>query len=202
MDDITVTYKTQPKFSARYKNLPDISKESLVLMKITEKAVMSIVEDNNLGEHPITWRMYDKELNSKYEFVITKQGICNITAASIVVKILGASKVKGSADPKLYYEIVEGKEFLNETSIKGELVRVEGEGSGKYLICADNLDAGEKFVIVIDNSDGDNYLYIKPNYLNVTLTIIASILGGCGIVILCAVCYFIKRKRRRDFLNN
>ena len=192
VNDTTVNYGTQPQFTASYSNLPDF--HSLILMDIKQGVKMSI-DGTEIGEYPIKWEMTDENLNALYEFVIEKQGVCTITPATIVVKIYGNSKLQGSLDPTLYYEIVSGQEFLDELQITGELVREEGESTGTYLISAENLSAGKNFVIVVDNSEGESYLTIMPDTRNIALIVIASILGVLGLISLAYICFLLKKRR-------
>ncbi len=192
VNDTTVNYGTQPQFAASYSNLPDFN--SLILMEIRQGAKMSI-DGTEIGEYPIKWEMTDENLNALYEFIIEKQGMCTITPATIVVKIYGNSKLQGSLDPTLYYEIVSGQEFLDELEITGELVREQGESAGTYLISAENLSAGKNFVIVVDNSEGESYLTIMPDTRNIALIVVASILGILGIISLVYISFLLKKRR-------
>lgn len=192
VNDTTVNYGTQPQFAASYSNLPDFN--SLILMEIKQGAKMSI-DGTEIGEYPIKWEMTDENLNALYEFIIEKQGMCTITPATIVVKIYGNSKLQGSLDPTLYYEIVSGQEFLDELEITGELVREQGESAGTYLISAENLSAGKNFVIVVDNSEGESYLTIMPDTRNIALIVVASILGVLGTISLAYICLLLKKRR-------
>ncbi len=192
VNDTTVNYGTQPQFAASYSNLPDFN--SLILMEIRQGAKMSI-DGTEIGEYPIKWEMTDENLNALYEFIIEKQGMCTITPATIVVKIYGNSKLQGSLDPTLYYEIVSGQEFLDELEITGELVREQGESAGTYLISAENLSAGKNFVIVVDNSEGESYLTIMPDTRNIALIVVASILGVLGTISLAYICLLLKKRR-------
>lgn len=81
----------------------------------------------------------------------------------IRVRATAASKVYGSADPELGYEVIAG-DFAPGDQLSGKLTRDAGENAGSYPITQGTLSGGEKYEITFEAGS----LAITPRAITVT----------------------------------
>lgn len=83
-----------------------------------------------------------------YSFNTTATAQADIAKANLVVKADNASKVEGSADGQLHWNLQSGTVYTGD-SIDGALVRDAGEGAGLYAINQGDLTAGANYVLSV-----------------------------------------------------
>ncbi|MGV0978557.1 MBG domain-containing protein [Empedobacter falsenii] len=123
----------------------------------------------NVGNYPITQGTLAASPN--YNFTYQKADLA-ITPASLTVTADSKSKVYGTNDPSLTYQITSGK-LIGSDKLTGNLSRVSGENVGNYTINQGTLNASPNYNFTYQKAD----LAITPASLTVTADAKSKVYG-------------------------
>ncbi|MGV0969271.1 MBG domain-containing protein [Empedobacter sp. ULE_I136] len=128
----------------------------------TDQLTGSLARDagENVGNYPITQGTLAASPN--YNFTYQKADF-DITKASLTVTADAQSKVYGTNDPSLTYQITSGK-LIGTDQLTGSLARYPGENVGNYPITQGTLAASTNYNFTYQKAD----LAITPASLTVT----------------------------------
>ncbi|WP_312081831.1 MBG domain-containing protein [Empedobacter sp.] len=128
----------------------------------TDQLTGSLARDagENVGNYPITQGTLAASPN--YNFTYQKADLA-ITPASLKVTADSKSKVYGTNDPSLTYQITSGK-LIGTDQLTGSLARYPGENVGNYPITQGTLAASPNYNFTYQKAD----LAITPASLKVT----------------------------------
>ncbi|MGV0995357.1 MBG domain-containing protein [Empedobacter falsenii] len=110
---------------------------------------LSRVSGENVGSYVINQGTLNASAN--YNFTYQKADLA-ITPASLTVTADAKSKVYGSTDPALTYQITAGK-LIGSDKLTGNLSRVSGENVGSYVINQGTLNASANYTLTYQNAD-------------------------------------------------
>ncbi|WP_312134016.1 MBG domain-containing protein, partial [Empedobacter sp.] len=105
----------------------------------------------NVGNYPITQGTLAASTN--YDFTYQKANF-DITKASLTVTADPQSKVYGTNDPTLTYQITAGQ-LIGSDKLTGNLSRVSGENVGTYSINQGTLNASANYTLTYQKADFD-----------------------------------------------
>jgi len=123
----------------------------------------------NVGNYPITQGTLTASAN--YNFTYQKADLA-ITKASLTVTADPQSKVYGTNDPALTYQITSGQ-LIGSDVLTGNLSRVSGENVGNYTINQGTLNASPNYNFTYQKAD----LAITPASLTVTADAKSKVYG-------------------------
>ncbi|MFV0188522.1 beta-propeller fold lactonase family protein, partial [Empedobacter falsenii] len=107
------------------------------------------------GENVGTYAINQGTLNASENYDFTyKKADFDITKASLTVTADPQSKVYGSTDPRLTYQITAGK-LIGSDVLTGNLSRVSGEDVGNYTINQGTLNASTNYNFTYQKADFD-----------------------------------------------
>ncbi|MDM1551662.1 MBG domain-containing protein [Empedobacter falsenii] len=123
--------------------------------KLIGSDVLSGAIARDTGENVGNYTINQGTLNasSNYDFIFNKADF-DITKAGLTVTADAKSKVYGSTDPTLTYQITAGK-LIGSDKLTGNLSRVSGENVGTYTINQGTLTASSNYDFIFNKADFD-----------------------------------------------
>ncbi|MGL4581742.1 MAG: MBG domain-containing protein, partial [Flavobacterium sp.] len=156
-----------PALTYKVTGLMDAEKESDVL-----SGNLSRDKGENVGLYIINQGSLKASSNYTLDF---KPNNLEITSAALTVKVDTQSKVYGSADPALTYQVTGLVDAEKESAVlSGNLSRDKGENVGSYLINQGTLIANGNYTMTFAGSN----LTITPATLTVTADVQSKVYGS------------------------